>query len=74
MTDAKTSYKLLLGRPWTHWIGVIPLTLNQCLKFNKGGIKTVIGDMKPFTKAESDFPDVKFYTDIDSSSLGVFNP
>ena len=66
--NEKTSYNLLLGRPWTHWNGVIPSTLHQCFKFNKGGVKIVVGDLKPFTEAESYFADAKFYTDTGSSS------
>ncbi|KAM1099067.1 hypothetical protein ACFX15_005449 [Malus domestica] len=31
--DARTSYGLLLGRPWIHANGVVPSTLHQCLKF-----------------------------------------
>ncbi|KAM1773934.1 hypothetical protein ACFX12_043368 [Malus domestica] len=31
--DARTSYSLLLGRPWIHANGVVPSTLHQCLKF-----------------------------------------
>ncbi|KAM2785537.1 hypothetical protein PS2_006533 [Malus domestica] len=33
MIDARTSYGLILGRPWIHANGVVPSTLNQCLKF-----------------------------------------
>ncbi|KAM2170707.1 hypothetical protein ACFX1R_035875 [Malus domestica] len=31
--DARTSYDLLLGRPWIHANRVVPSTLHQCLKF-----------------------------------------
>ncbi|KAM2710425.1 hypothetical protein EV2_047994 [Malus domestica] len=31
--DARTSYSLLLGRPWIHGNGVVSSTLHQCLKF-----------------------------------------
>ncbi|KAM2645653.1 hypothetical protein EV1_019177 [Malus domestica] len=31
--DARTSYNLLLGRPWIHGNGVVPSTFRQCLKF-----------------------------------------
>ena len=58
--DAKTSYNLLLGRPLTHMNGVIPFTLHQCFKFYANGVKTVIGDLKPFTEAELYFADAKF--------------
>ncbi|XP_024200623.1 uncharacterized protein LOC112203960 [Rosa chinensis] len=63
MIDAKTSYNLLLGRPWVHKNGVVPSTLHQCFKFYNGGVKTVAGDTKPFTEAGSYFVDSKFYRD-----------
>ena len=46
----------------------MPSTLHQCFKFYKEGVKTVIGDIKPFTEAESHFADAKFYTDDDTPS------
>ncbi|XP_024200614.1 uncharacterized protein LOC112203951 [Rosa chinensis] len=61
--DAKTSYNLLLGRPWVHKNGVVPSTLHQCFKFYDGRGKTVAGDTKPFTEAKSYFADSKFYMD-----------
>ncbi|KAM1400972.1 hypothetical protein EV1_027704 [Malus domestica] len=33
MIDARTSYNLLLGKPWNHENGVVSSTLHQCLKF-----------------------------------------
>ena len=33
--DSKTSYNLLLGRPWIHGNGVVPSTLHQCFKDRK---------------------------------------
>ncbi|KAM1212301.1 hypothetical protein ACFX2G_003942 [Malus domestica] len=63
--DAKTSYGLLLGRPWIHANGVVPSTLHQCLKFYQEGVKVIYGDTKPFTEAESHFADAKFYMDED---------
>ncbi|KAL0420666.1 UNVERIFIED_CONTAM: hypothetical protein Slati_3089500 [Sesamum latifolium] len=35
--DARTSYNLLLGRPWLHENGVVPSTLHQCFKYIKNG-------------------------------------
>ncbi|CAL8168343.1 unnamed protein product [Prunus armeniaca] len=61
--DAKTSYNLLLGRPWVHENGIVPSTLHQCFKFYRGGVKKILGDVKPFTEAESYFVDAKFYMD-----------
>ncbi|CAL9014030.1 unnamed protein product [Prunus brigantina] len=66
--DAKTSYNLLLGRPWVHENGIVPSTLHQCFKFYKGGVKKILGDVKPFTEAESNFADAKFYMDGDMVS------
>ncbi|KAL0303464.1 UNVERIFIED_CONTAM: hypothetical protein Sradi_6214500 [Sesamum radiatum] len=58
--DARTSYNLLLGRPWLHENGVVPSTLHQCFKYIKNGeIVKVDADMKPFTEAESYFADAK---------------
>ncbi|XP_070011134.1 uncharacterized protein [Nicotiana sylvestris] len=46
--DAKTSYNVLLGRPWIH--------------DNKGEVeKKIVADDEPFTEAESHFADAKFY-------------
>ncbi|KAM1042981.1 hypothetical protein ACFX1X_034678 [Malus domestica] len=63
--DARTSYGLLLGRPWIHANGVVPSTLHQCLKFYRKEVKVIYGDTKPFTEAESHFADAKFYMDED---------
>ncbi|XP_070008233.1 uncharacterized protein [Nicotiana sylvestris] len=60
--DAKTSYNVLLGRPWIHENKVVPCTYHQCLKYYEGEVeKTVVADDKPFTEAESHFADAKFY-------------
>ena len=66
MIDAKTAYNILLGQPWVHENGVVPSSLHQCFKFYSGGVKTVVGDTKPFTEAESYFADSKFYSDEES--------
>ncbi|XP_077230199.1 uncharacterized protein LOC143863420 [Tasmannia lanceolata] len=43
--DIKTSFLLLLGRPWLHKVGVIPSTLHQKLKFvHNNRVVTVKGD------------------------------
>ncbi|KAL0412259.1 UNVERIFIED_CONTAM: Transposon Tf2-12 polyprotein [Sesamum latifolium] len=60
--DAKTSYNMLLGRPWLHENAVVPSTWHQCFKYCHNGIvKKVLGDNKPFTEAESHFADAKYY-------------
>ncbi|CAL2276467.1 unnamed protein product [Prunus armeniaca] len=63
--DAKTSYNLLLRRSWVHENGIVPSTLHQCFKFYRGGVKKILGDVKPFNEAESYFADAKFYMDED---------
>ncbi|KAM1104716.1 hypothetical protein ACFX13_013339 [Malus domestica] len=63
--DARTSYGLLLGRPWIHTNGVVPSILHQCLKFYREGVKVIYGDTKLFTEVESHFVDAKFYMDED---------
>nr|XP_027062834.1 uncharacterized protein LOC113689232 [Coffea arabica] len=60
--EAKTSYNMLLGRPWIHENEIIPSTLHQCFKYCRDGIvKKVTADDKPFTEAETHFADAKFY-------------
>ena len=61
VTDVRTSYNLLLGRPWIHENGVVPFTLHKCLKFYRECVKVIQGNTKPFTKVESHFADAKFY-------------
>lgn len=62
--DAKTSYRMLLGRPWLHENCVVPSTWHQRFKYCRDGIvKKVLGDDKPFTEAESHFADAKYYYD-----------
>ncbi|XP_030964649.1 uncharacterized protein LOC115985896 [Quercus lobata] len=52
--DAKTTYKMLIGRPWLHEYGVVPSTYHQCFKyFQDGKVKKIVADHKPFTVAES---------------------
>ncbi|KAL0448959.1 UNVERIFIED_CONTAM: hypothetical protein Slati_1452300 [Sesamum latifolium] len=59
---AKTSYNMLLGRPWLHENVVVPSTWHQCFKYCRNGIvKKVPGDSKPFTEAESHFAHAKYY-------------
>lgn len=60
--DAKTSYNILLGRPWIHDNGVVPSTLHQCFKYSRDGmVKKVCADDKPFTEAEAYIADAKYY-------------
>ncbi|XP_070040883.1 uncharacterized protein [Nicotiana tomentosiformis] len=60
--DAKTSYNVLLGRPWIYENKVVPSTYHQCLKYYEGEIeKKIVADDEPFTEAESHFADAKFY-------------
>ncbi|KAG9446452.1 hypothetical protein H6P81_012580 [Aristolochia fimbriata] len=62
--DARTSYNVLLGRPWLHSNRVIPSTLHQCFKYYQDGEeKTVFADECPFTEAEASFADAKYYSE-----------
>ncbi|KAL0361615.1 UNVERIFIED_CONTAM: hypothetical protein Sradi_3846000 [Sesamum radiatum] len=64
--DAKTSYNMLLGRPWLHKNAVVPSTWHQCFKYCRNGIvKKVLSDSKPFNEAESHFADAKNYIEGD---------
>ncbi|KAA0063475.1 uncharacterized protein E5676_scaffold110G00070 [Cucumis melo var. makuwa] len=66
--NSRTTYKLLLRRPWIHENEVVTSTLHQCFKFYKLRIRKVDADTKPFSKVESHFADVKFYTRSDDVS------
>ncbi|XP_070055284.1 uncharacterized protein [Nicotiana tomentosiformis] len=60
--DAKTSYNILLERPWIHENKVVPSTYHQCLKYYEGEVKKkIVANDKPFTEDESHFVDAKFY-------------
>ncbi|KAH0761501.1 hypothetical protein KY290_017574 [Solanum tuberosum] len=80
--DAKTSYNILLSRPWVHENKVIPSTYHQCLKYYEDGVaKRIIADDNPFTEVEAHFADAKFYLkkysikvdDIASGDVGLLN-
>ena len=52
--DAKTTYNMLLGRPWIHQNGVVSSIFHQCFKYCRNGeVKTVVADAKSFTVAEA---------------------
>ncbi|KAH0781214.1 hypothetical protein KY290_000812 [Solanum tuberosum] len=60
--DAKTSYNILLGRPWVHENRIVSSSYYQCLKYLEGGIeRKIVADDNPFTKVETHFADAKFY-------------
>ncbi|XP_070020850.1 uncharacterized protein [Nicotiana sylvestris] len=60
--DGKTSYNVLLGRPWIHENKVVPSTYHQCLKYYEGEVKKkIVADDESFTEAESHFANAKFY-------------
>ncbi|XP_071924992.1 uncharacterized protein [Coffea arabica] len=60
--DAKTTYNVLLGRPWIHENGVVPSTLHQCFKYCQNRVaRSVKADDNPFTEAEAYIADAKFY-------------
>ncbi|KAA0042178.1 gypsy-like retrotransposase [Cucumis melo var. makuwa] len=70
--DSRTTYKLLLGRPWIHGNGVVTSILHQCFKFYQDGVNKVEVDSNPFSEVESHFADAKFYLKNDSSLEAVF--
>ena len=61
--NAKTTYNMLLRRPWIHGNGIVPSTLHQCFKFLQSGIKKVNADLKPFAEIEAHFANAKFYVE-----------
>ena len=62
MINARTTYKMLLGRLWTYENGIVLSTLYQCFKYCQNRqVKKVEANFKPFTMAESYFADAKFY-------------
>ncbi|KAL4598593.1 hypothetical protein ACB092_11G069900 [Castanea dentata] len=63
--DAKTTYNMLLGRPWIHGNGIVSSTLHQYFKYLQSEIKKVDADLKPFSETEAHFADVKFYAEDD---------
>ncbi|KAL0405438.1 UNVERIFIED_CONTAM: Polyprotein P3 [Sesamum latifolium] len=70
--DAKTSYNILFDRPWLHENIVVPSTWHQCFKYCHNGIvEKVLGDSKPYTKAESHFADTKYYIEGDKKEKEV---
>ena len=74
--DARTTYNMLLGRPWIHGNKIVLSTLYQCFKYLQSGIKKVNADLKPFAETGSHFADAKFYVedDIPSEVLPVEIP
>ncbi|KAK4727400.1 hypothetical protein R3W88_032317 [Solanum pinnatisectum] len=68
--DAKTSYNLLLGRPWVHENGVVLSTLHQCMKYMKDGeVVKINAYINPFTETESYFADAKFHLDSGRTNI-----
>ncbi|XP_049374052.1 uncharacterized protein LOC125839127 [Solanum verrucosum] len=60
--DAKTSYNILLGRPWVHENKIVSSSYYQCLKYLEGGIeRKIVADDNSFTEVETHFADAKFY-------------
>ncbi|KAL0350134.1 UNVERIFIED_CONTAM: Transposon Tf2-12 polyprotein [Sesamum radiatum] len=71
--DAKTSYNMLLGRPWLHENAVVPSTWHQYFKYCRN-VKKVLGDNKPFTEAESHFADAKYYIEDANKGKEILPP
>ncbi|KAG9447596.1 hypothetical protein H6P81_013724 [Aristolochia fimbriata] len=73
--DARTSYNILLGRPWLHNNKVVPSTFHQCFKYYQDGEeKTVFADECPFTEAEASFADAKYYSEEKSATSSKAAP
>ena len=63
--DIKTTYSMLLGRPWIHGNGIVLSTLHQCFKHPQSGIKKVNANLKPFNETKAHFANAKFYVEDD---------
>ncbi|KAK4395660.1 hypothetical protein Sango_1720300 [Sesamum angolense] len=75
VTNAKTSYNMLLDHPWLHENAVVPSTWHQCFKYCRNSIvKKVLGDKKPFTEAKSHFADAKYYIEDAKKGKEVLPP
>ncbi|KAK4400679.1 hypothetical protein Sango_1174000 [Sesamum angolense] len=62
VTDAKTSYNMLLCCPWLHENAVVPSIWHKCFKYCRNGVvKRVFSDNKTFIEAESNIADTKYY-------------
>ncbi|KAL0307802.1 UNVERIFIED_CONTAM: hypothetical protein Sangu_3011500 [Sesamum angustifolium] len=73
--DAKTSYNILLGRPWLHENAVVPSTWHQYFKYCRNGIvKKVLSDNKPFIETESHFADAKCYIEEANKGKEILPP
>ncbi|XP_013632748.1 PREDICTED: uncharacterized protein LOC106338278 [Brassica oleracea var. oleracea] len=47
VNDRDSSYNMILGRPWIHGMGAVPLTLHQMVKFRTPwGLKVIRGDQE----------------------------
>jgi len=58
--DINPAYSCLLGRPWIHSVGVVPLTLHQKLKFMvKGHLVIVSGEEDVLVSCPSSMPYVE---------------
>ena len=66
--DAKTTYKLFIGRPWLYEYDAVPSTYHQCFKyFHDRQVKMIVANDKSFTIAESHFANAKFYLEDDTT-------
>ena len=59
--ESKTSYNLMLRRPWLHEHEVAVSTLHQCRKHYRDGENKINGDIKRFTMSKSHFIDAKLF-------------
>lgn len=63
IVDYKTSYNMLLGRPWLHDNGVVPSALHQYFKYvSNEAVKKVVANDKPFMEDEAYITNTKLYS------------
>jgi hypothetical protein len=68
--DAKTTYNMLLGRPWIHENGIISSKFHQCFKYRQDG------GNKFLSKWDDSYAVQEFYTNgaykiIDENGLRI---
>ena len=70
--DIKTSFNLLLGRPWLHELGAVPSTLHQKIKLPLGDTVVTI-DASPMKMQVSDQPIINIDHDDNDEELWGFS-
>jgi len=70
--EAKTSYKLLLGRRRFYDHRIVASTLHQCLKYDRYEERKINDNIKPFTKDKSPFENARFFKEDDAPKRSCF--